>query len=51
VLIDGLHLRGGELGRLLDGLGVPGGRLGVGELTFQLGDALRCSASRRSISE
>jgi serine/tyrosine/threonine adenylyltransferase len=42
VLIDGLHLRGGELGRLLDRLGVPGGRLGVGELTFPLGDALLC---------
>ena len=38
VLIDGVHLRGGDLDRLLDG--VAGGRLGLGQLAFQLRDAL-----------
>ena len=40
VLIDGLHLRGGDLGWLLNGLGLSGGRFRVGQLTFQLRDAL-----------
>jgi hypothetical protein len=40
VLVDGGHLCGGDLGRLLDGLAPSGRTSGVGQLPFQLRDAL-----------